>query len=189
MEVEPMTMKISLGLAISFAAATVSIAGCATAPATPSKRHALTQEALATLASMTARDPSLREVVDRSHGFAVFPKIGKGGLLVGGAYGKGVVFEQGRPVGYAELNQASVGLQLGAQTFSELIVFRDPTALRRLQAGDFDIGANASAVLVTAGAAGTAEAQGGISVFVMPVGGLMAELSVSGQMINYEPRG
>jgi lipid-binding SYLF domain-containing protein len=97
------------------------------------------------------------------------------------------VYEHGQPIGYAELNQASLGLQLGGQTFSELILLPDLASLREIQSGDFDVGANASAVVVTAGAGASATGDAGMSIFVMPKGGVMAELSLSGQTINYAP--
>ena len=171
------------------AATVIWLAGCATTPDTPAERQSLEARANATIQTMTARDPGLQSVLDQAYGYAVFPEIGKGGALVGGAHGIGVVYEQGRPVGYVELNQGSIGAQLGAQTFSELIVFRNQPALQRLKAGNFDLGAGASAVALTAGAAAATRFEGGVAVFVMPQGGLMVDVSVSGQQLNYEPRG
>jgi hypothetical protein len=72
---------------------------------------------------MIAKDESLRDFIAGAHGYAVFPNIGKAGVGVGGASGRGVVYEEGRPVGYAQINQGSLGLQLGAQTYAELIVY------------------------------------------------------------------
>lgn len=165
------------------------LAACATAPKSRASRDSLEARADATLDSMKAKDPALNDVLQSSYGYAVFPNIGKAGAVVGAAYGRGVVYEQGRKVGYVELNQGSFGAQLGAQSYSELIVFRDQFDLQRLKSGSFSLGGNASAVALTAGAAATARFQNGIAVFVMPRGGLMAELSVSGQQINFQPRG
>ena len=116
---------------------------------------------------------------------AVFPEIAKGGLIAGGAFGEGVVYVNDQVIGYAELNQASIGAQLGGQTFSELIVFRDRNALDRLMGGNFDFGVDASAIIVKTGAARSASFEDGQAVFVKPRGGLMAELSVSGQQIDF----
>jgi lipid-binding SYLF domain-containing protein len=135
--------------------------GCATTPDTAAKRQALESEARATLATMMARDSTLAPVVARSHGYAVFPRIGKGGVVAGGAYGRGVLFERGRLVGYAELTQASLGLQLGGQTYAELIVFPDSYSLLRMKHDDFDIGGNVSAVVISAGAGASATVQRG----------------------------
>jgi lipid-binding SYLF domain-containing protein len=89
--------------------------------------------------------------------------------------------------GYVELRQGSVGPQLGGQTYSELLVLRDPYDIDRLKAGAFDIGASATAVVLTTGAAANAALSTGATVFVLPRGGLMAGVSISGQQIAYRP--
>ena len=162
--------------------------GCSTAPKTQAEKKSLVAEADATLSTMIAKDSSLRDFVDNSHGYAVFPDVGKAGLIAGGAYGRGVVFdENARPVGFAELNQASVGAQIGGQSYSELVVFENEAALNRLKAGNFDVGAEVSAVALKAGAAGAARFEGGVAVFQLPKGGLMAAAAINGQKINFEP--
>jgi lipid-binding SYLF domain-containing protein len=136
---------------------------------------------------MEARDPSLREFVDRAPGYVMFPDVGKAGAGIGGAYGRGIVYERGRPVGFAELNQGSIGLQLGAESFSELVVFENDAALNRLKSGDFDVGAEASAVALKAGAGKSATFQGGAAIFQHTRGGLMAAAAINGQKLNYQP--
>ena len=138
---------------------------------------------------MMQRDPGLRDTLSRSAGYAVFPNIGKGGLVVGAAFGRGILFERGQMVGYVDVNQGSVGAQIGAQSFSEILIFADMGRLQSVKDGSFSMGANASAVALTAGAAASARFQNGVAVFVVPKGGAMAELSVSGQQINFTPRG
>lgn len=176
-------------LIISASAVAFCLTGCATAPETRAESRGLEDRASATVDTMVSRDPGLSELLDGAVGYAVFPEIGKGGVLVGGAHGNGVVFERGKPVGYVVLNQASIGAQLGGQTFAELIIFRDPKALTRLKTDNFDIGANMSAVALTSGAARAAQFEGGAAVFVLPLGGLMVDLSVTGQKIEFRPRG
>ena len=177
---------------IGACAVAISTAACATAPKTRAETRAdedsLESQAHATLESMKARDARLGELLDSSVGYAVFPEIGKGGVIVGGAFGRGVVFEKGAPVGYVKLSQGSVGAQLGGQTFAELIVFNDQKALTRLKTDNFDVSANASAVALTSGAASTAQFEGGAAVFIMPRGGLMLDISVAGQKIEYDRR-
>lgn len=168
-------------------ALSLAFAGCATAPKTTSERSDLQARAQQTLQTMQARDASLRPLLDSAYGYAVFPDIGKGGFIAGAAYGRGIVYEQGRPVGFVELNQGSLGAQIGAQSFSELIVFSDRASLERLKAGNFSLGGNISAVALTTGAAASTRFSGGVAVFVVPRGGVMAELSLSGQQINYQP--
>jgi lipid-binding SYLF domain-containing protein len=136
---------------------------------------------------MSAKDPTLRDMIDRSAGYAVYPNVGAAGAIVGGAYGRGVVFENGRPVGFTELNQGAVGAILGGQTYSQMIVFENEAALGRLKAGNFDVGAEASAVALKAGVAAATRFEGGIAIFQEPKGGLMATAAVTGQKINFQP--
>jgi lipid-binding SYLF domain-containing protein len=161
--------------------------GCSTAPHSQPERRSLVAEARASLDTMVAKDPSLQNVIDRSAGYAVFPDIGAAGAVLGGAYGRGVLFEAGRPTGFTELNQGSVGAQIGAQTYSELIVFHSDDALNGFKAGDFDLGAEASAVALKAGAGVATRLEDGFSVYQMPRGGLMATAAVNGQKINFQP--
>ena len=108
---------------------------CSTAPSTPAGRDALVQQASAALTEMNRTDPTLDELTRKAYGYAVFPEIAKGGLVFGGAYGRGVVYEQGQLIGYADLSQASFGLQLGGQNYSEVIAFENKAALDRLKQG------------------------------------------------------
>lgn len=165
----------------------LSVAACAGAPRTATQRENLEESARITLSRMETRDPGLRGVLDDSPGYVVFPSIGKGGAIVGGAFGRGVLFENDRPSGYVELSQASIGAQLGGQTFAELIVVHDANTLRQLKAGTFELGADASVVALTAGAAASTSFKDETTVFVMPIGGLMVDVSVSGQQISYRP--
>lgn len=162
---------------------------CATAPKSPSARQELVTAANATLQDMTRRDPALGGVLQRSAGYAVFPQIGKGGFIAGGAHGRGVLYENGRPIGWVQLSQASLGALAGGQTFSQLIVFRDPRALNDIKDGQFTVGGDISAVALTAGAAAQANFINGAAVFILPRGGLMAEVAVNGQRISFEPAG
>ena len=163
------------------------LAGCSTEPKTPEGKANLHDDAVTALNRFDRADPSLKDLMNRSYGYAVFPTIGKGGAIVGGAYGRGEVYEQGRLVGYADVAQGSIGLQLGGESFSELIIFESKDALDRFKSGNFNLGANASAVAATAGAAGAVRFENGIAVFITKPAGLMGELSVSGQKFSFRP--
>lgn len=160
--------------------------GCATAPSTPAARRGLVAESDATVASMTAKDPSLQRMLDRSPGYAVFPNVGAGGAIVGGAYGRGVLFEHGRPSGFVELNQGSVGALIGGQSYSQIMVVQNDAALGRIKSGNFDVGAEANAVALSAGIADATGFEGGVAIFQLPKGGLMASAAVNGQKINFQ---
>jgi lipid-binding SYLF domain-containing protein len=164
------------------------LVSCATAPSSRSERDALVAEATSALQQMRAEDPGVAALVQRGYGYAMFPSVTKGGLVVGGARGQGVAYEQGRLVGYCDLTQGSVGLQAGAQTFSELLVFENKSALDRFRAGSLNFAADASAVVLKTGVATNAEFVDGVAVVVRPIGGVMVEASVGGQQFTYQPR-
>jgi len=105
---------------------------------------------------------------------------------VGGAYGRGVVYERGQHVGYSNLTQGTVGVQAGGQTFSELLVFETKAALDRFKAGQFGSPADASAVVLTSGAGTQANFVDGVAVVVQPLSGVMVEAAIGGQKFTYQ---
>src|SRR4051812_49125524 len=117
-----LTLSVSAGMFLALAAVT----GCSTAPDTQADKNALGYSVSGALSSFQGADASLQNLLSRSAGYVVFPEIGKAGFIAGGAYGRGEVFENGKKVGYADVTKGSVGLQAGAQTFAELIVFTTP---------------------------------------------------------------
>jgi lipid-binding SYLF domain-containing protein len=181
-------MKSIMSMALMLTAIVGLLVGCATAPSSRAEQDTLVADAASRMQQMRAVDPALGEVVRRGYGYAMFPEVTKGGLVVGGAYGRGVVYEQGKHVGYSDLSQASVGLQVGGQTFSELLVFEDKSALERFKTGSLDFGADASAVVVESGVATNVSFVDGVAVVVNPIGGVMVEASVGGQKFSYQPR-
>jgi len=171
------------------AAALVAMAcGCTTAPQTPAARADLQDDANVSLNRFQRSDASLTTVLDRSPGYAVFPSVGKGAWIVGGAYGKGVLYAHGRKVGYADMTAASIGLQGGGEDFSELIVFQTQQALNSfMNSTGYGLSAEVSAVIVKPGAAAAAEFKNGVLVFTLTNGGLMGAIAVGGQQFRYSP--
>jgi lipid-binding SYLF domain-containing protein len=164
------------------------LAGCAgPTPKQSSDRATLQSESTAALEAFKNEDPSLTQLMQKSVGHAVFPEVGKAGFIAGASYGKGEAFEGGKKIGYADITQATVGLQAGAQSFSELIVFLTPEELQKFKMNQFSFAANASAIAAKAGAAATADASHGAVVFVRTKGGLMAEASIGGQRFRFQP--
>jgi len=148
---------------------------------------AASPEAAETLARFEQKDPGLRRFMDEAYGIAVFPTVGKGAIAVGGAHGKGELYERGQFVGATGVTQVSVGFALGGQSYSELIFFRDKAALDDFKSGNFELGAQASAIAVTAGASADASYEHGVAIFTMPKAGLMYEAAVAGQKFSYTP--
>jgi len=161
---------------------------CATAPSSREDKQALRTEAATRMQQMHTEAPEVGALVKRGYGYTLFPTVGKGGLVVGGAYGRGVVYEQGRHIGYSGLTQGSVGLQAGGQTFSELIVFESKTALDRFKEGKFDFAADASAVVLKTGGATNVTFVNGVAVVVSPIGGAMLEAAIGGQQFTYQQK-
>ena len=131
-------------------------------------------------------DPGLATFFDTAAGYAVFSGVGKGGAGIGGAYGKGILFEKGKAVGKTTLTQVTVGLQLGGQTYSEIIFFETEKALAEFKGSNFAFSAQASAVALKSGASANAKYRDGVAVFTATKAGLMFEASVGGQKFTYE---
>jgi lipid-binding SYLF domain-containing protein len=146
------------------------------------------QQARDTIATFSRTDKEFTRFLEGSAGYAVFPTVGKGGLGVGAAHGSGVLFDStGRPLGRTKLNQVTVGLQAGGQTYSEVIVFQTPKAMSEFQSGNFALAAQASAVAIKNGASASAKYQNGVAIFTAAKGGLMFEASVGGQKFHFTP--
>lgn len=147
------------------------------------------------------------EFFDSAYGYALFPTIGKGGIGVGGAHGKGRVYAGGQHVGNTTMTQVTVGFQLGGQAFSQIIFFKDRSAFEQFTTGNFEFSAQATAVAITAGVSAEANTGGGtaagvsggsnnastvsagyrkgMAVFTIAKGGLMYEAALGGQKFTY----
>jgi lipid-binding SYLF domain-containing protein len=177
-----------IGLAMLVAVAGAGLPqGCSTAPKSESDKTSLVNDSNAALGRFKAADSSLQGELDRAAGYAIFPEVGKGGVGVGGAYGRGVVYQHGMKIGFADLSQATIGLQLGGQSYSQLILFQDQAALDRFKSGKLAFSANASAVAIKSGAAAAAAYTDGVKVLTQTVGGLMFEASIGGQQFTFQP--
>jgi len=164
------------------------LGGCSTAPVTQEGRNELVQEGTDALAQLAAADPGVDSLIRRGHGYAVFPEVVKGGLVLGGGYGRGVVYEQGQHIGYASLAQGSFGLQIGGHSYRELIVFENKAALDRFRENRLDFTADAEAVLADGGPVANAQFIDGIVVVIAPRSGVMAQAAIGGQQITFVPK-
>ena len=163
-------------------------AGCSTAPRSQEDKDELVREAMAALRELGTEVPGLEAFARTSYGYAMFPSIGKGGLGLGAAYGRGVVWEQGEHIGYADLSHVSIGLQVGGQAYQALVVFDGQAALERFKQGGLDFSADSSAVLLEGGYVATVRFDDGVTVFTRPIGGAMGEASMGGQWFTFVPR-
>ncbi len=133
-------------------------------------------------------DPTLSMWFESAYAYAVYPKIGKGGFIVGGAGGKGLVIRGTTTVGETSLSQVTIGAQIGGQVYAQYIMFKDQTAFEHFTRGNFEMGAQVSAVAITLGASKDAGYDGGVAVFTLADGGLMLEASVGGQKFKYKAK-
>jgi lipid-binding SYLF domain-containing protein len=134
------------------------------------------------------KDSNLAAWFDSAAGYAVFPRVGKAGIGIGGARGKGIVIQNDATIGTVTLTQLSIGFQLGGQVYSEYVFFKDQTALDDFKRGNFELGAQVSAVAVNAGTSLDANYSKGVAVFTIAEGGLMYEASVGGQKFKYKDK-
>ncbi len=159
------------------------------APAARAGDDELISSSRAVVQDYKKKDANVEKFLSSAEGYAVFPNILKGGFIVGGAGGDGILFEHGKPVGKASLGQGSVGFQLGGESFSEIVFFENASTLNDFKNGHFALSAQASAVALSAGGAAAAKYQNGVAIFVATKSGLMYEASVGGQKFGYQPFG
>lgn len=134
------------------------------------------------------KDPSLERFFLNAYGYAVFPDIYKGGfMLLGGAHGKGYVYELNALVGRSSVTQVNFGPQLGGQSFAEIIFFKSKNDLDNFKKGNYELNAQVTGVVVKSGIATNTDYSNGVAIFAMPNAGVMAEASVGGQKFSYDP--
>jgi lipid-binding SYLF domain-containing protein len=163
-----------------------ALTGTATAGWDPNGKAQMIANANATVAEFKKADSSLQTFFNKAYGYVVFPTIGKGGFIVGGATGRGVVYGGGTPIGVSRLSQGTFGAQIGGQAYSQMIFFEDKGAFERFKSGNLKFSAQATAVAVTEGAAKAQPYENGVAVFTLVKGGLMAEATIGGQHFSYQ---
>ncbi len=147
----------------------------------------LKDEVSETMANFKKADSTIVPLFESAAGYAVLPKIAKGGFIVGGARGTGLVLEKGKLLGHVIMSQATVGAQVGGQSFSQVIFFETADALKSFQDSEFTMNAQVGAVVAGEGVAKNAKYTQGVAVFTLARSGLMAEASVGGQKFRFSP--
>ncbi|HWW00366.1 MAG TPA: hypothetical protein VNZ64_11765 [Candidatus Acidoferrum sp.] len=144
-------------------------------------------EAKIAISNLQRADSALTNLFNNSAGYAVFPSVGKGGLIFGAEHGNGIVYEKAKPVGEATLTEINVGPQVGGGTFYEVIFFETAEALANFKEGHFEMSAKVNATAAAEGAALDAKYRDGVIVFTLPRNGLMAQAAIGGQKFSYKP--
>jgi len=169
---------------------TVAAMGGVTANAAWNPNEAEEQDAKAqeALTAFREKDPKIDSFIAKAAGYVVIPTVAKGGIGIGGARGKGVLYEGGVVTAVVTLTQLSIGFQFGGQAYSEFIFFEDAATLETFKGGNFELNAQASAVAVTAGVSADAAFNDGMAIFTQAKGGLMYEAAVGGQKFKVEAK-
>ena len=164
-----------------------TLSSCATAPTSAEGKTELDRDVNTALAKAKAQDPTLQAFLDKAYGYAIFPDIGKGAVGVGGAYGRGELFERGEKIGYCDLSQATIGFQLGGQVYTEIIAFESKAVLENFKNGSLRFAGQATAVALKAGAGSNAQYIDGVRVLTVSEEGLMFEAAIGGQTFSFQP--
>ncbi len=152
------------------------------------KREVIKSDADDALTAFKNANSELENLLSDAAGYVIFPNVGKGAWVLGGAAGNGVVYENNQIVGFAELRQIDIGFQIGGKAFRELIVFKTEQALDSFKKGNFEFGGSASAVIWDKGAGKAIPFENGAGVAIMPKAGAMVGISVGGQEFDYRSK-
>jgi len=165
--------------------AAVVLAGCETVPERGESRNVLSAQVNEAVAIFKDKDPEIKQFFDKSYGYAVLPRVIKGAIWGGAAYGKGEVYEKGIMVGYCDMKQATLGFSFGGEYFREIIFFRDKSDLDAFKTEEYTFSAQVTGVAVTMGAAAKVDYESGMAVFITTDKGLMVDASLGGQKFRY----
>ena len=166
-------------------------AGCATSSSTgggasdpATKRREIDAAVDNAIAELYAKAPGSKELVAKSRGLLVFPKVTSAGFMIGGTYGEGALRKGRHTAAYYNVAAASIGLLAGAQQRSMYMLFMTQEALQKFEASEgWTVGADASVALINVGADAHVDsktAQSPVIGYVLNNEGLMANLSLDG---------
>jgi lipid-binding SYLF domain-containing protein len=153
----------------------------------PASDPELVKSAQDTVKAFKASDPKLGAYFKEAYGYVVFPTIGKGGFIIGGGGGKGVVFEKGRITGMAKVVKITIGAQVGGEAYSELMFFKDKATCEKFKSGGAKFQANATATAGDASRQAATNWADGVAVFFKGKGGLIADASMGTQDFTFDP--
>lgn len=152
-----------------------------------SKEKKIITDAKKAKQDMIDKDAGMDKFFNNATAYVIFPHIGEGAFIIGGASGNGVLFENGKAVGMADLKKLDIGAQAGGQSVAEVIFFETEDALNEFKAGNYALSAEASAIAIESGVADNANYNDGVVIFTYPLKGLMADVSIGGQKFTYKP--
>lgn len=151
-------------------------------------KETLVVDAKYALEKLEENNKDVSRMASEAYGYVIFPNVGKGAFIAGGAAGNGVVYQGGNQVGWAKLRQVDVGLQIGGEAFIEAIFFQSKQDLDEFMSSEFEFTGGVSAVAITEGESRKVNFEDGMAVVTMPKGGAMIEISVGGQKFKYQDK-
>ena len=158
------------------------------APALADTATEMELEARRGLRDLYASTPAALALSKTAKGVLVFPSITKGGFIVGGQYGDGVLFENNEVKGFYNTAAASFGLQAGIQKFGYALFLMSDSDLKYLRNSEgWEIGVGPTITIVDVGMANsltTTTARSGVYAFFFEQRGLMAGLGLQGSKIT-----
>ena len=159
----------------------------AASPVRPDSTDEGERKDAAVIAKVKEKDPRMPKAFESAYGYAVYPSVGKGAIGLGGAHGSGRVYERGKLVGRTSLTQVTIGLQLGGQAYSEVVLFKTKDAFLNFKRGRLKLDAQATAIALDARAAADLAYRDGLAIVTVAKGGLMYEASIGGQQFTFHP--
>jgi lipid-binding SYLF domain-containing protein len=177
-------MLMIRGLALG--AALLALAACTSSDPhdMAARRATIDADADAALNELLAEDPAAKSLAEQAKGIAIFPNIVKAGLGVGGESGDGVLRVGGKSVGYYNTSGASIGLQVGAQSYSQVLMFLTDESLAKFRdSSGWEAGVDGSVAVLDMGTSGkidTTNIADPTVGFVFGEGGLMADAAIEG---------
>lgn len=182
-------MKIHTALAscLLFASLALPVACSDSKMTTEEKQQATREDVDATIEKFKKKDPVAAKEFGAAYAYAVYPSIGKGGFIIGGFGGGGLVFQGGKLVAKSTVGGGTIGAQIGGQSYAQVTFFKDKGAFDKFKRGEVAFNAGASAVAAGAGTGTAVPYKDGVATYVITPEGLMAEAVIGGQTFSYEP--
>jgi lipid-binding SYLF domain-containing protein len=151
-------------------------------PSSAATGKEITEQSEQALTRLYNEVPTAREYGRKAKGILVFPEVTKAGIGIGGSHGEGALFVGGKPVDYYSVGSGSLGLTLGAQSFSQVIMFMTDEGLQKFRSSKgWEAGVDGSVVAIKEGAAGSiTTAPDPVVGFIFGQAGLMFDASFSG---------
>jgi lipid-binding SYLF domain-containing protein len=182
------TKRRALILAVALMSVILTVNPFGTGVALAASARALDSSVTQILATLYKKKPDAKALGDKAVAALVFPKIVKGGFVIGGQYGDGALRKHGQTVAYYRSVAASYGFQAGVQTFGYVLFFMDEPSVQYLdKSGGWELGTGPTLVVADEGfgkTASTTTLQKGVYAFIFNQKGLMGGTGIQGTKIT-----